>query len=242
MTTDAARKAVFNTPELLETIISFVSPTGILTKVQRLSRQWKEVVDSSPIIKNQLWMRVPNVNAVQPVYFTNMDKEFMPVYTFWDTIGIPVYSHAVTVNPAVLKGVKESLRIYMNQDLQDESLEKPNGDLMHSRIVDFTYDELSGRPSRSALENHDSWRSMYLTSPPVTTALLLICNYDDVEEESGPKVIKVSTREHDGLTLGLVHDSVMAALPMSVREKLKTTEFQFIGSLCIALQTCRSTR
>jgi hypothetical protein len=149
-----------------------------------------------------------------------MDKDFMPVYTFWGTIGVPVYSHAVTINPAVLKGVKGSLRIYMNQDLQDESLEKPNVDLVHSRIVDFTYDELSGRPSRSSPENHDSWTGMYLTSPPVSTALLLICNYDDVEEESGPKVIKVSVREHYGLTLGLVHDSVMAALPVSLREKL----------------------
>jgi hypothetical protein len=66
MTTDAALKAAFNTPELLENIISFVSPTDILTRVQRPSRQWEGAIDSSPAIKNKLWMGVPNVNAVQP--------------------------------------------------------------------------------------------------------------------------------------------------------------------------------
>ena len=54
MTTDAARKAVFNTPELLENIIAFLPYTDILTKVKRLSRQWKDVVDSSPAIKTKL--------------------------------------------------------------------------------------------------------------------------------------------------------------------------------------------
>jgi hypothetical protein len=56
MTTDAARKAVFNTSELLENIISFLPPRDILTKVQRLSRQWKNAVESSPAIKNKFWM------------------------------------------------------------------------------------------------------------------------------------------------------------------------------------------
>jgi hypothetical protein len=60
MTTDAARKAVFNTPELLESIISFVPSTDILTKVQRLSRQWKDAVESSPVVKNKLWMKCVN--------------------------------------------------------------------------------------------------------------------------------------------------------------------------------------
>lgn len=38
MTTDAARKAVFETRELLEHIISFLPPTLIFCKVKRLSR------------------------------------------------------------------------------------------------------------------------------------------------------------------------------------------------------------
>lgn len=236
MTTDAARKAVFDTPELLENIVSFLPYTEILTKVQRLSRQWKDVVDSSPIIKNKLWMRVPNVTAIQPTSFTRMDEDPMPAYNFWDTIGVPVYSHTVTVNPAIFEGVKGSLRIYFDQDLQHEPFETPNGDILHSNVVDFTHDEPRARPSRPALELHSSWKDMYLADAPVTTALLLVCNYDDPEAEFGPRVIKVAVRDHDGLTLGLIHDTVVAALPWSVREKLKTTTFQFIGSLCMALQ------
>lgn len=71
MTTDAARKAVFNTPELLENIVSFLPHTDILTKVKRLSRHWNEVVDSSPVIKTELWLRPQNPTAIQPIAFTD---------------------------------------------------------------------------------------------------------------------------------------------------------------------------
>lgn len=96
MTTDAARKAVFNTPELLENIISFVPPAEILTKVQRLSRQWKEAVDSSPAIRGKLWMMVPNTTAIQPTYVINEHcaLPFPPC----SKLGIPVYSRTVTFN------------------------------------------------------------------------------------------------------------------------------------------------
>lgn len=236
MTTDAARKAVFNTPELLENIISFVSPTDILTKVQRLSRQWKDAVDSSRVIKTQLWLRVPNVTPTQPSNFTEMDEQSVPAWFFWGTLGMPIYSHAVAVNPVVLKGVQGSLKIYLDEELQHGPLEKSNDDLLHSKVVDFGHDELSGQSSGSALGPRGSWRDMYLTDPPITAALLLVCNYDDLEEEFGPRVIKVVVRDNDGLSLGLVHDNVVAALPLGVREKLRNTRFLFIGSLCIALR------
>lgn len=236
MTTDAARKAVFDTPELLENIISFVPPTDIRTKVQRLSRQWKDAVDSSPVIKNKLWMKASNMTAVQPAWFTNMDEQLMPAYSFWGTVGMPVYSHVMTINPVVLRGLEGSLRISFDKDLQHEPLEKSNGDLVHSEVVDFTHDKPGGRPSPLVLELHGSWRDMYLANPPITTALLLVCNYDDLEQEFGPKVVKLVVRDHHGLTFGLVHDTVMAALPSGVRENLRTTNFLFIGSLCIALQ------
>jgi len=71
MTTDAARKAVFNTSELLENIISFLPMRDILTKVQRLSRQWKIVVESSPTIRNKLWMTSSKVPAVKSIDFTD---------------------------------------------------------------------------------------------------------------------------------------------------------------------------
>jgi hypothetical protein len=47
MTTDAARRAVFNTPEMLENIILFLPVRDVFAKVPRLSRSWKAVVDSS---------------------------------------------------------------------------------------------------------------------------------------------------------------------------------------------------
>jgi len=70
MTTDAARKAVFNTSELLENIISFLPHVDIL-KTQRLSRQWKNAVDSSPSLQTKLWLKPQQLKAIQPINFTN---------------------------------------------------------------------------------------------------------------------------------------------------------------------------
>lgn len=109
MTTDAARKAVFNTPELLEKIISLVSPRDILTKAQRLSRQWKDAVDCSPIIKIQLWMRVPNVTAIQPTAFTNMHT--FPEMPFVGRLGMPLSSHDVAFNPLPLASTGETFKL-----------------------------------------------------------------------------------------------------------------------------------
>lgn len=233
MTTDAARKAVFNTPELLENFISFVPLADILTKVQRLSRQWKEAVDSSPVIKNQLFTRVPSVTAVQPTSFS--DEHSFPLYTFWVTLNLPIYSHAVTFNPVVSKGVNGCWNIYSDDRLQPEELKSLNGDTMHPKLVDFTYSQPDGRGDHSTFALRSSWRDMYLTDPPITTAVLFASNHEDREGEFGPRDIRMSVRDHDGLTLGLHHDTIIAGLPSSVREKLDSTDFWWLGLLCFAL-------
>jgi hypothetical protein len=65
MTTDASRKAVFNTIELLEKIISLLPPFEILTKTQRVSPAWKDTIDNSPTVQILLW-RPRGIHALSP--------------------------------------------------------------------------------------------------------------------------------------------------------------------------------
>lgn len=233
MTTDAARKAVFNTPELLENIISFVPSTDILTKVQRLSRQWKDAVESSPVVKNKLWMKCVNATVVQPTYIN--DEHSNPTNSYWATLGITVYSSTVTFNPLLDKNVRGSLNISLDMTLQPQSLKKSNGELLGLKVVDFVHRKASGGSDCAATKLRSSWRNMYLTNPPITTALLCASNHDDAEEEFGPYVIKLMVRDHDGLTLGLLHDTLVASLPSAVRAKWRSTERHSIGSLYTAM-------
>jgi hypothetical protein len=76
---------------------------------------------------------------------------------------------------------------------------------------------------------------MFLTNPPITTALLHVCNYADHVNEFGPEVIELFVRDHIGLTLGLVHDTLMASLPANVRQTLAIGA-PYLGTLYAASQ------
>ena len=232
MTTDAARRAVFNTPELLENIISFVPPTDILSKVQRLSRLWKEAVDSSPAIRGKLWMMVPNTTALQPTYVTN-EHCAMPMFP-WFNLGTPVYSRTVTFNQVSSFGDSVgTLKIRFNEYPYPGLRNKANGDLADVKEVDLLFCKAIGRPHSPAQMLRSSWRDMYLTNPPITTAVLCVSNYWGYEEHFDRGTIKLSVREHDGLTLGLLYDTLMAVLPSHFREYFASGTNQFVASLYI---------
>jgi hypothetical protein len=233
MTTDAARKAVFNTPELLENIVSFLPYTDILTKVQRLSRQWKDVVDSSPAIKDKLWTNFSNATAIQPNHVTN--EHSFPQYPLWGMLGMPSYSQAVTFNPVLLNCSVGSLKLSLDQMLPRTWLQNSTGAILHPRVLDFSYLKASGGPYHSVHGLRSSWRDMFLTNPPITTALLHVCNYADHVNEFGPEVIELFVRDHIGLTLGLVHDTLMASLPANVRQTLAIGA-PYLGTLYAASQ------
>lgn len=211
-----------------------MSPTDILTKVQRLSRQWKNVVDSSPIIKNKLWMRVPNVIVIQPTSFSN--EHTFPALPYWGTLEMPIYSHTVVFNPIPLERTRGPLKFSLNENRPVRYLVNFNGGLVYPTTLELSYRKANDRSDCSSLEFQSSWRDMYLTNPPITTALLSLDNYSDMEERYGPMVIRLSVRDHDGLTLGLTHDTIMRCLPSSVHGTLGTTSFTLVGSLDVAIK------
>lgn len=59
MTTDAARKAVFNTNELLELILVFLPPKSLFG-VQRVSKQFQAIIATSVPIQEKMFLRLRN--------------------------------------------------------------------------------------------------------------------------------------------------------------------------------------
>lgn len=70
-----------------------------------------------------------------------------------------------------------------------------------------------------------------MTNPPITTGLPCASDYMDSKEEFGPKGIGLSVHKHGSLTLGLVHDTLMAGLPPQVLENLGGNTVLFMGSV-----------
>lgn len=57
MTIDAPRQAALNTTEILENIISYL-PNRTVLGVQRVCRQWRDVIAGSPTIQDKLFLRL----------------------------------------------------------------------------------------------------------------------------------------------------------------------------------------
>ena len=218
MTTDAARKAVFNTPELLENIVSFLPHTDILTKVKRLSHQWKEVVDTSPVIKTKLWLRPQNPTAIQPIGFT--DEDTFPEAPLWGKVTMPIYSRTVSFNPACYDEAVGSVQMDMMLDIPTWVFELADGTLLHPGVISLDNHRNSVRHSRLGRETSSSWRDMYLTDPPITTGLMRLYELEDLSQGYNLKSISLALRDHHGLTLGLVHDAIMAGMTAGVRGEL----------------------
>jgi hypothetical protein len=57
MTTDAPRQAALNTTEILENILTYL-PNRAVFGVQRVCRQWRNTIASSPTIQEKLFLRL----------------------------------------------------------------------------------------------------------------------------------------------------------------------------------------
>lgn len=207
MTTDAARKAVFNTPELLENIISFLPPRDILTKVPRLSRQWKTAIESSPTIQNKLWMTSFKAPAVESVGFTD---EHVPGDPMWRQDARPMYSCDLTLKPTLFDKLFHGQRAHTFQmALQDHSLSVQETD-NNGRAWTFPTILFPCSINFPSQQNESTfsptWRSMYLTDPPIMTGMLSL--HPNPLAFDGPHDIYLHLTNHDGITLGLVYDTI----------------------------------
>ena len=62
--------AVYDTPELLETIISFLPSLDTLSNARRVSRTWKNAIAQSPAIQTRLWLKSQSGEVLAPAGYT----------------------------------------------------------------------------------------------------------------------------------------------------------------------------
>lgn len=215
MTTGAARRAVFDTPELLENIISSLSHVDIL-KVQRLTRQWQNTVGSSPSIQSKLWLRPQNLTAVQPVDFTH--ESTFPRSQSWGRLTMPIYSRDVLFNPICLDEKKGPVQLEIA--LKPSFLFRTaSGSVLHPTVIEcFLPNTQSTLYDESIDAPRSSWRDMYLTDPPITTCVLQLDNRGRFVGDS-PRTVPMAVQDHGGLKLGLVYDTILAGLRSNVRKE-----------------------
>lgn len=210
MTTDAARKAVFNTSELLENIISSLPPGDILTKVLRLSHQWETAVKTSPNIRNKLWMTSCKAPAIHSIDFAD---EHIPGDPAWSQGARPMYSCALTLNAALFNQLFQSEGLHAlhlglkGQSLYLQKVDKNGGAWTFSTILFDCCINDSLRQIGAACA--PTWRSMYLTSPPITTGMLEL--HPGPSACHGPYDIYLHLTDRNGITLGLPYDTIFAS-------------------------------
>ncbi|KAM0716083.1 hypothetical protein Q7P37_008597 [Cladosporium fusiforme] len=172
-----AARTVFNTAELLEQIITYL-PIRKTVCFQGVSRLWKEVIDNSPIIQTQLFLRSDSTRVISPQRMVKDPEvirvpryigmvEVNPIIT-WDqqgTIPLPyniAYPWRAKLNFGwYMPGVHRRHSIGNLRSVK-EAVVKINRAYMHRLI--------SSSPQESS--KFDSWHRIFLTNPPVTTVTL----------------------------------------------------------------------
>lgn len=208
MTTDAVRKAVFNTPELLENIISYLPPRDILTKILRLSRQCKKAVETSPTVRNKLWMTFCKAPAIQSIGFADEHIQGNPM---WGRGARPMYPCNLKLNSALFNKTfygerSQAIQLRKNPLLSWQKVDKDGASWTFSTISFYCHLKRSLKKTNPAFSS--TWRSMHLTDPPITMVTLEL--QPRLLAVHGPDDVEVHLADNTGITLGLLYDTIFA--------------------------------
>jgi hypothetical protein len=219
MATDASRKAVFNTTELLEKIISFLPPFEILTTAQRVSSGWKDTIAASPTVQTLVWQpRVSHVlspsgysnegdsthhEGEAALYFTShgfvhrskdgtVTRNYNALVYNPDAM-FPMYSEAVACQELFFTGPEGY------DGTHAITIKVTDIGYLHTARIDWAYDIDMDSTSNGT---RPAWLDRYITSPPITTAQI---NVHVRPKDSYPyKWIYATIYDRSGITYGTV--------------------------------------
>lgn len=210
---DAARKAVLETTELLENIISFLPVTDILTKVQRVSRAWNTLIESSSTIQTRLWRRHRAKRVLQPTRIGG-DHTFVPLSRDEQCLYLqdcPIYSEMPEFLPFL-----NIARCEKDPDdpgwpgLYHLVGDNPSSILFECESFQLGAQEMTKFWRRSGSrksESAHSWEKMQVANPPIAQAALFVYDPHFLDNYRSVKLI---LRDDNGITLGHVYDALYA--------------------------------
>lgn len=173
MAIDSARKAVFDTSELLERIIVHL-PLKDIFVIQRVSHQFQNVITTSPDIQTKLFLRLKK----QPAETLQMDHRF---------------EHGVPMNP-LLAGSK--LRSYMSDAFAYRAMQR--GGPQYANM-----DAGAAHPGEypSFLDMYITDPPCYTAIAGMSAESLLDPEHPEVLEAGSTTLVGVAMENKEGLTL-----------------------------------------
>jgi hypothetical protein len=185
---------VFGVPELLESIISHLPERDILTKAQRVSHAWNAMIKSSPTIRKKIWM-LPQLEGISPSHFRQDPEEGVLQQ------GCPVYLKADSMAwNTLIVSWGDSLGGNWSLTKKRPSPFLDSGPWYYA-LLDYRVRENDHSSKEIVKRGRPSWYTMYISKPPITTALLT------VEDKAR---VPVSLYDKSGITMGMVHDVFMS--------------------------------
>jgi hypothetical protein len=210
---------VFGVPELLESIISHLPERDILTKAQRVSRAWNAMIKSSPTIRKKIWM-LPQLEAISPSH-SRQDPEEGVLQQ-----GCPVYLKADSMAwNTLIMSCGDSLGGKWSFTKVRPSLSMDRGPWYYA-LLDHRVQENDQRSKEVVESVRPSWYTMYISEPPITTALLTV---------EGKQRVPTLLYDKSGITMGMVYDVFM-----SIARLCPGMERELIASLVISCGTRRA--
>lgn len=195
----AVRQAVLNTAELVENIILQLPPLHIPV-VQRVCKQWKATTEKSKAIREKLFLHSDNMPP----------KEWEPVSLVWGKVSVakmPSETPFITLSDRA-SGKQISARLNPLLKIYKDSVSRRQNSYSGVKIS-FAFREIRAFV-REVFRNPrlGSWRSMRVTDPPCTEALVIV-RWMGI----GPPHVRFGVHHHvvdpNGITLGSLIDATI---------------------------------
>lgn len=172
---------VLNTTELLENILSFLPMPQILGK-SRVARNWKAVIDNSPALQRQLFLR-HNESEVEVLWFDHLFPKPLDWAQDWlyrldyeqlslivSLEDMPVYTTPIKLNP--LLDWENQANLHVTYEMRVAHPKPFNPCLARLGVILGKYSTAYIRrrfgQSWQREQFNSSWCKMYLTTPPIT--------------------------------------------------------------------------
>lgn len=198
---------VFNTAELLEQILSSFTPVQIHV-ASRVSRRWESIIEGSPTLRLGLFSdyRSDKDHQTEPVSPTYRVRQRRKNKSISSIATVPVYRTPVTLNPLVYEKNQTTLRFpYDIVSFQPPSfLSDYPGPIAFIGRYTRTYVRHRFSDSCEVDPTETSWRSLYLTAPPITDLVIRF----QTDLASNEKYYQVDVHAEEGITLGVMCDRV----------------------------------
>ncbi|KAK5683655.1 hypothetical protein LTS10_005189 [Elasticomyces elasticus] len=197
MTTDASRRAVFTTAELLENILMHTPIESVFT-AQRVSTQFRDIVAKSVQLQQKLFLRLP---ILQPTERWTVVGPPSPRVIRLDSKDDLPANVAVSVKP------REKSCLYKPATMLNPHFQTWQGDsndMNHFawRTLNRTTD-IELRSRSRALTDSGTWREMYLAQ------LVISWGFGMLPDQYGTMTGTVQTQNSQGFTIGALIEAVL---------------------------------